>query len=52
MGESPISKIRVPNTRFNLKFKSGNDEFIEMSNYGVLRSGKGKCMELLVNIEK
>ena len=40
MGESPISKIRVPNVRFNLKFKSGNDEFIEMSNYWVLRSGR------------
>ena len=40
MGKSPISKIRVPNVRFNLKFKSGNEEFVERSNYWILRSGR------------
>ena len=35
LGNSPVSKVRVPNVRFNLKFKLGNEEFIEMSNYWV-----------------
>ena len=40
IGKTPISKIRVPNVRFNLKFQSGDEEFIEMSNYWVLSRGR------------
>ena len=40
LGNSPISKVRVPNVRFNLKFKLGNEEFIERSNFWVLNNGR------------
>ena len=40
LGNSPISKVRVPNVRFNLKFKLGNEEFIERSNFWLLNNGR------------
>mgnify|MGYP001183922927 FL=1 len=40
LGKSPVLKVRVPNVRFNLKFKSNDNEFTERSNYWILNRGR------------
>ena len=52
LGNSPVSKVRVPNVRFNLKFKWGNEEFIEMSNYWVLNNGRDYGIPISNNFDK